>query len=388
MRSSCWGSTAIFLSWDDWGGFFDHVLPPRIDENGYGLRVPGLVISPYAKAGYIDHQQLSHDAYLKFIEDDFLGGATLNPATDGRPDRRPSVREEAPGLGDLANDFDFNQQPRPPLLLSAHPSPGPASEPPGGGGPQPPTVAPGEPAGLTQTSITLNATVNPKGTAVSDCKFEFGTSVFYEVSTPCVPSPGGGTSPVAVAAEIDELTPGTTYHFRVVAANGAGTAVSGDQTFTTPVEVPTVSSVSPVAGLEEGKTGITITGRDLGAATAVDFGGVPASNVTVNSDTAITALSPAGAGVVDVTVMNSGGTSRVSSSDRFTYVPKGRRPSVTGLSPTGGAAEGGTTVSLAGSGFAGVTALSSARHPLPASRCSPAPQFSRSRRPRRRVGRT
>jgi len=88
MRSPCWGSTAIFLSWDDWGGFYDHVVPPVIDGNGYGFRVPGLVISPYAKAGYVDHQQLSHDAYLKFIEDDFLEGQRLNAKTDGRPDSR------------------------------------------------------------------------------------------------------------------------------------------------------------------------------------------------------------------------------------------------------------------------------------------------------------
>jgi phospholipase C len=131
MRSPCWSSTAIFVSWDDWGGFYDHVAPPVIDENGYGLRVPSIVISPYAKTGVVDHQQLSHDAYLKFIQDDFLSGARLNPATDGRPDRRPTVREAAPGLGDLANDFDFNQAPRPALLLSAHPAPGPPSNPPG-----------------------------------------------------------------------------------------------------------------------------------------------------------------------------------------------------------------------------------------------------------------
>src|SRR5207245_7967584 len=109
MRSPDWKSTAVFLAWDDWGGFYDHVKPPAIDGNGYGLRVPGLVISPYAKRGYIDHQTLSHDAYLKFIEDVFLHGQRLDPATDGRPDPRPLVRESAPQLGDLANDVAFNQ---------------------------------------------------------------------------------------------------------------------------------------------------------------------------------------------------------------------------------------------------------------------------------------
>src|SRR5207302_9574220 len=93
MKGPDWSSTAIFLAWDDWGGFYDHVVPPTVDQNGYGLRVPGLVISPYAKHGYIDHQTLSFDAYVKFIEDDFLGGQRLNPSTDGRPDPRPDVRE-------------------------------------------------------------------------------------------------------------------------------------------------------------------------------------------------------------------------------------------------------------------------------------------------------
>ena len=76
-------------------------MPPHVDENGYGLRVPGLVISPYATQGFVDHQTLSFDAYPKFIEDDFLGGQRLNPKTDGRPDPRPDVRENAPILGDL-----------------------------------------------------------------------------------------------------------------------------------------------------------------------------------------------------------------------------------------------------------------------------------------------
>jgi phospholipase C len=121
MRSSDWPSTAIFLAWDDWGGFYDHVRPPRVDGNGFGLRVPAIVISPYARRGFIDHRTASLDSFVKFIEDDFLGGARLDPRTDGRPDSRPSVREAAPQVGDVRRDFDFTQRPRPPLILPTHP---------------------------------------------------------------------------------------------------------------------------------------------------------------------------------------------------------------------------------------------------------------------------
>ncbi len=116
-RSKYWNTTAIFLSWDDWGGFYDHVAPPNVNFFGYGLRVPGLVISPYARKGYVDHQTLSNDAYVKFIEDDFLGGERLDPRSDGRPDPRTDVPENAAVLGDLRADFDFAQAPRPPLML-------------------------------------------------------------------------------------------------------------------------------------------------------------------------------------------------------------------------------------------------------------------------------
>jgi phospholipase C len=122
MRSPDWSSSAIFLSWDDWGGYYDHVKPPTVDRMGYGIRVPGIMISPYARRGFIDSQRLSSDAYLKFIEDDFLGGARLDPATDGRPDRRPDVRENAPGLGNLFKEFDFSRTPLPPLILDPCPA--------------------------------------------------------------------------------------------------------------------------------------------------------------------------------------------------------------------------------------------------------------------------
>jgi phospholipase C len=121
MRSPEWSSTAILLSWDDWGGFYDHVVPPTVDQNGYGLRVPSLVISPYARQGYVDHQTLSFDAYDKFIEDVFLNGQRIDPLSDGRPDPRPTVRENVSILGNLASDFDFSQSPRAPVILPVHP---------------------------------------------------------------------------------------------------------------------------------------------------------------------------------------------------------------------------------------------------------------------------
>ncbi|MGI8824606.1 MAG: alkaline phosphatase family protein [Chloroflexota bacterium] len=151
MRSRDWSSSAIFLTWDDWGGFYDHVQPPVVDQNGYGLRVPGMVISPYSKKGYIDHQTLSHDAYLKFIEDDFLSGRRLDPQTDGRPDSRPTVRENVGVLGNLMKDFEFKQKPRTSMILSTHPVTT-LIAPPGGQGP-----GAGTPAGHLVATGTLSS---------------------------------------------------------------------------------------------------------------------------------------------------------------------------------------------------------------------------------------
>jgi phospholipase C len=120
-RGPDWRSTAVFLAWDDWGGFYDHVRPPSVGGLPYGFRVPALVISPYARRGFIDHQVMSFDAYNKFIEDDFLNGQRLDPSTDGRPDPRPTVRENLPNTGDLSRDFDFHQRPRSPLILPLYP---------------------------------------------------------------------------------------------------------------------------------------------------------------------------------------------------------------------------------------------------------------------------
>jgi phospholipase C len=116
-----WLHTAIFVTWDDWGGFYDHVPPPVVDENGYGFRVPAFLVSPWARQGYIDHQTLSFDAFLAIVENRFLGGERLDPLTDGWPDSRPTVRETAKQLGSLDRAFDFRGQPRKALVLPEFP---------------------------------------------------------------------------------------------------------------------------------------------------------------------------------------------------------------------------------------------------------------------------
>jgi phospholipase C len=120
-NSALWAKTADFLAWDDWGGYSDHVRPPRQKIGGvtkvmYGPRVPAMTISPWLGVGVVDRQTLSFDAYLKLIEDLFLSGKRLGVATptglgsDGRP---TPVRENMPGLGNLLDEFDFHRTPMP-----------------------------------------------------------------------------------------------------------------------------------------------------------------------------------------------------------------------------------------------------------------------------------
>ncbi len=68
MRSDSWSTSAFFLAYDDWGGWYDHVVPPQVDDYGFGFRVPALLISPYARKGFIDHTQYDFTSMLKFIE--------------------------------------------------------------------------------------------------------------------------------------------------------------------------------------------------------------------------------------------------------------------------------------------------------------------------------
>ncbi len=103
MRSSAWESSAFMLTYDDWGGWYDHVPPPAVDDYGYGFRVPAILVSPYARKGYIDSTQLDFTSLLKFIEENW----GLAPLTER--DAKASNFLEA---------FDFNQSPRRPSFVS------------------------------------------------------------------------------------------------------------------------------------------------------------------------------------------------------------------------------------------------------------------------------
>ncbi len=102
MQGPDWPSTAIFLTWDDFGGFYDHVPPPTVDGFGFGPRVPLLIISPYAKAAYISHTQYEFASVLRFIEEDF---------------NLPSMTGRDAVANDMTDSFDFAQAPLPSLLL-------------------------------------------------------------------------------------------------------------------------------------------------------------------------------------------------------------------------------------------------------------------------------
>ena len=136
----------------------------------------------------------------------------------------------------------------------------------------------------------------------------------------------------------------------VVTPGGTSPTSSADQF--SYLTVPAVTGVNPSSGPLAGGTSVTITGTGFSGATLVVFGTTAATNLVIDSDTQITAISPAGAGTVDVTVTTPGGASAASSVDQFRY---GRAPTVTGVSPASGPAAGGTTVTITGAGFTGAT---------------------------------
>jgi phospholipase C len=102
MAGPLWRSSLIIITWDDWGGWYDHVPPPQVDRSGLGFRVPALVISAYARRGYVSHRLTEHASVAKTVETVF---------------GLPSLTARDAGANDLLDALDLSQPPRPPLFL-------------------------------------------------------------------------------------------------------------------------------------------------------------------------------------------------------------------------------------------------------------------------------
>ena len=205
MQGPDWDSSAIFLAWDDWGGFYDHMVPPNASANGFGIRVPSLLISPYAKRGYIDHGVHSFDSYQRFIEDVFLGSSRLDPTTDGRPDPRPVVGENYPGLANLADDFDFTQPPRAPVLL---------------GNTNPNAI-------VTPIHPTAKKLPSQTATAATASRSLIPTATTTANATPATGGPLTGTEPFNVVFDGSQTTAGASPIRSWKLRFGDGTSVKG-----------------------------------------------------------------------------------------------------------------------------------------------------------------
>ena len=201
---------------------------------------------------------------------------------------------------------------------------------------------------IAARSALLKGVVDPEGTTISECTFEFGTTPALGQQAPCNLLPSGEGFQ-KVQSRVTGLSPSTEYFFRLAATNSFGTDYSGEESFATfePGLLPVISKLSPKKGLAIGGNSVVIKGKNLGEAVSVSFGGVESEHITVNSTESVTAVAPPGAGVVDVTVTSIDGTSEISTSDHYTYGVA----TIAGISPGSGPIAGGTEVTVTGTGF-------------------------------------
>jgi thermitase len=202
--------------------------------------------------------------------------------------------------------------------------------------PNPPTVTTSAASSLTQSSATLNGTVNSNGSAASDCHFEYGSSPSYGSSVPCASLPDAGDGSVEVSAMVGSLSPNTTYHFRIAATNSGGTSQGGDQMLTTLTAPPTVVT-SPTSSVTQSSATLNATVDPNGATvedcrfeygTSPSYGSTVAcsslagsGNSAVAESAPLVGLSPLTTYYARVVATNSGGTSYGAAEEFATLSP-------------------------------------------------------------------
>ena len=189
----------------------------------------------------------------------------------------------------------------------------------------------------------MNATVNPNGAAVTECKFEYGTTAAYGSTASCASLPGSGSSPVAVSAAVTGLTANTTYHFRISATNAAGTSKGSDETFKTLPNAPTVvtkpaTSIAPTTATLNATVnpnGGEVSECEFEYGTTTAYGSTASCSSLPGSGSSPVAVSAAVAGLTAnttyhfrISATNAGGTSK--GSDETFKTPPNAPTAVTG----------------------------------------------------------
>jgi phospholipase C len=195
MQGPQWNSTAIVLVWDDYGGFYDHVDPPILDIFGLGARVPMIIISPYAKPGYISHTTYEFSSLLKTVEEDF---------------GLPFLTDRDSDANDLTDSFNFSQPPLPPLILSQR---------------QCPVVSPAQltfpPQQVGNTSAGYNVQVSNWGTKTMTVS-SVAVSGPFSQSNSCPAKLAPGTAGCAINLTFTPTATGTQTGTLTVTDTGAG----------------------------------------------------------------------------------------------------------------------------------------------------------------------
>lgn len=187
----------------------------------------------------------------------------------------------------------------------------------------PPSTSTGAASSVTQHTATLNASVNPNGGNVSSCAFQYGTSTGYGSTVPCSGLPGSGTSPVGVSANVTGLSSDTTYHYRIVASNSAGTSYGSDEVLETPPNPPATTTEAAFSVSQVGATLTATVDPEGGQVSSCEFeygtsaalgSSVPCSSlpgsgtVAVSVSAAVTGLSADTTYYFRVVATNAGGT--------------------------------------------------------------------------------
>lgn len=243
MHGPDWASTAVFITWDDFGGFYDHVPPPILDQYGLGPRVPLLIISPYAKSGYISHTQYEFSSVLRLIEERYS---------------LQSLSTRDAGASDMLDSFDFSQKPQPPFVLQTRSCPVMSTR---------NLYFGSQPRGTTSSPRAVTfANLGTTGIKISSCKISGDFAMVKDCTGRTVPpgieSPIDLTfKPTQVGPRTGTLTIASGAGPRVVNLSGVGSSVQispGTLRFTRQV-LNTSSAPQTVTVTNEGASPLTVS---------------------------------------------------------------------------------------------------------------------------------